>query len=100
MTKDITNEFPKSPRSKFYCPLSPYVLWYHGLEFKECPVCPGERNMSSCSGCSLKGESKIEPKDKQKSHRNNKNRDKKDISSTDKHSKDLISKIRKTYSSE
>lgn len=100
MTKDITNEFPSPPKSKFNCPVAPYIPWHHGLIYKECPVADGERDMSSCSGCPLKGESKVEVKDKQKSHKNNRNKDRKETPSTEKRTKDSIPKIGKTYTSE
>lgn len=101
MTKDITNEFPKSPKAKFSCPISPHILWHHGLTFKECPLCPEERDMKdSCPNCPLRGEVKFDQKDKQKSSRNNKNKDKKDVPSVEKRSKEPIPKIGKTYSSE
>ena len=98
MTKDNTNEFPKSPKAKFSCPISPYIPWYHNLMFKECPVNDGERDMSSCSGCPLKGASKIEVKDRKKFHKNDK--DRKDAPNVEKLTKESIPKIGKTYTSE
>lgn len=56
MTKDNTNEFPKSPYAKFSCLISPYIAWHHNLVFKECPVCSTERDMACCINCPLKGE--------------------------------------------
>lgn len=101
MTKDNTNEFPKSPKSKFSCPVSPQVLWFHGLIFKECPLCPEERDMKDyCPNCPLRGEVKFDQKDKQKYSKNNKNRDKKDPSNIEKRNKDPIPNIGKTYSTD
>jgi hypothetical protein len=28
-------------------------MWWHGLEYKECPVVPSHRDMPECKGCKL-----------------------------------------------
>lgn len=40
-----------SIKSKFYCPISPYILWHHNLVFKECPMLEKDRDMPSCKRC-------------------------------------------------
>lgn len=83
-------------KPKFYCPLSPDILWHHGLVYKECPLCEEQRDMPACAKCKLKGESKVKPKYKKKY----KNRNKKDIPKVEKRGKEPIPKIGKTYTSE
>jgi len=40
-----------SVKSKFYCPVSPYILWHHGLVYKECPLQANNRDMPACKNC-------------------------------------------------
>ena len=57
----------KSPKNQFYCPLSSYILWWHNLEFKECPLIPSHRDMPECKNCKLKVDVKWDgPKEKWK----------------------------------
>ena len=57
----------KSTKSKFFCPLSNYILWWHNLEFKECPLVPSHRDMPECKNCKLKIDEKWDgPKEKWK----------------------------------
>ena len=80
----------------FYCPLSPDILWHHGLSYKECPLCPEQRDMPNCDRCKLRGESHMQSKNKKKYN----NRNRKDIPKIEKRSKGPIPKIGKTYTSE
>lgn len=85
---DKSYSFPSGPKAKFSCPVSPYVSWSHNLIFKECPLCPNERDYGTCSGCPLKGEPEY------------KNKAKKNIPSVEKKAKEPLPKIGKTYSTE
>jgi len=80
---------------EFFCPLSPLVMWHHGLSYKECPIGPEQRDMVSCERCKCKGNSKI----KTKSSKKRRPRRKKDIPQIEKRSKGSIPKIGKTYTS-
>lgn len=44
----------KTPDSAFYCPLGSSVLWWHGLEYSECPLNPSYRDMPECKNCKLR----------------------------------------------
>lgn len=67
------------PRSKFYCPLGSDVLWWHGLEYKECPLNPSYRDMPECKNCKLRVDKKWEKnketwKEPKRKKRRNKNK--------------------------
>lgn len=81
MSKDHDNSGVTSPKSSFYCPLGPAVLWWHGLEYKECPLNPSYRDMPECKNCKLRVDKKwIENKEtwkeptKKKKRRNKRKR--------------------------
>jgi hypothetical protein len=78
---------------KFYCPLSPLVLWHHGCSYKECPIGPDHRDMISCEKCKCKGDSKVSTK----SSKRRRPRRKKDILKVERKSKGPTPKIGKTY---
>lgn len=48
----MSNEI-KQPKSLFSCPLGKAVLWWHGLEYKECPLTSAYRDMPECKNCKL-----------------------------------------------
>ena len=50
----------KSPKSKFFCPLGNGILWWHGLEYSECPLVPSHRDMPECKNCKLRIDKKWE----------------------------------------
>lgn len=81
---------------EFYCPLSPLILWHHGMSYKECPIGSEHRDMVSCEKCRCKGDSKTRTKGSKKTKPNYK----KDIPKIEKRSKGPIPKIGKTYTSE
>lgn len=42
---------------KFSCPLGKNIMWWkgkNGLEYKECPLSAGQRDMPECQNCKLK----------------------------------------------
>jgi hypothetical protein len=82
-------------KPKFFCPLSPMLLWHHGLEYKSCPVGPEHRDMVLCEKCKCKGDSKVKTKTSKRHDRGRK----KDIPKIEKRSKEPIPKIGKTYTS-
>lgn len=41
--------------AQFSCPLSPHIAWNWGLQYKDCPVVAGERDMDECRTCPLRG---------------------------------------------
>ena len=84
--------FPSSPKGSFNCPISTYVPWFHGFIYKTCPVCPNERDMSSCGSCSLRGN--VDVKSKQNDPRGKRPERK------EKGQNRNIPKIGKTYSSD
>lgn len=43
-------------KPKFSCPLSPGILWFHGLVYNECPLVDSERDMDECADCPLRAE--------------------------------------------
>lgn len=95
----ITIEPERMPRyiivaPTFSCPLSPYIMWHHGLRYASCPVIEAERDMPECTKCIYRGNGKI------KSSRNSNQRHKKSIPKLEKRSNEPIPKIGKTYTSE
>lgn len=50
-------------KPEFYCPLSPYIKWHHGLQFAECPINSSNRDMPECKNCKYGGKS-LKPKRK------------------------------------
>jgi hypothetical protein len=66
------------------------VPWFHGLVYKECPLCAEERDMIECERCHLRGESKAKIKYKKKQNKKN---------AFKKNKKEVIPKIGKTYTS-
>lgn len=97
----ITIETERMPRyitkkPQFSCPLSPHILWHHGLQYTECPIVATERDMPECAGCKNRGDSKV----KTKSSRKHKPRRKKSNPKVEKRAKGPIPKIGKTYHSD
>lgn len=92
MSKDETNSIPNyiTKKPDFYCPVSPYIMWHHNLEYKECPLKKDQRDMGSCANCKLRGDSKV--KIKAKPHRDA-------INKSQKKKKEVIPNIGKTYTS-
>ena len=59
-------------RTGFYCPLSPSILWHHGLVYQECPVDALERDMPECAKCRLRGDAPpYRPKKKPRRRKDN-----------------------------
>jgi hypothetical protein len=83
----------KRNRKGFYCPLSPYIMWHHGMYYTECPVVENQRDTPFCQDCSCKGDSKV----KAKSHKKSKPTHKKTTIQVEKKAKGPIPKIGKTY---
>jgi hypothetical protein len=50
----------------FFCPLSPSIMWHHGMYYKECPLNASNRDMSQCGNCKLRwqGIDRTQKKDK------------------------------------
>jgi hypothetical protein len=97
----ITIETERMPRyitkkPAFSCPLSPQILWHHGLHYTSCPIVATERDMPECAKCMLRGDSKVKIKSSKKS----KPRRKKSNPKVEKRAKGPIPKIGKTYVSE
>jgi len=44
----------------FFCPLGYGIMWWHGLEYKECPLGPSHRDMPECKECKLRIDKKWE----------------------------------------
>lgn len=51
---------PDKPKSDFYCPLSPYIMWHHNMEYSECPLMPSHRDFPECKSCKLRVDAKWE----------------------------------------
>lgn len=51
---------------KFYCPLSPLVMWHAGLRYSECPLVSSERDMPGCQDCELQGDNAPKAKAKRR----------------------------------
>jgi len=57
----------------FSCPLGRDIMWWRGFIYKECPLSSSYRNMSECSDCALRRNSKWndnKEKDKPRRKRN------------------------------
>lgn len=78
-------------KPEFSCPVSPHIMWHHGLIYKECPLDSNQRDMATCQKCCLKGNNTIKKKRK-KSYKNK--------IKVERRKKEFIPKIRKTYVSE
>lgn len=79
------NYIVKKP--EFYCPLSPQLLWHHGLIYTECPLVPSQRDMGACKSCPLKGKGGIQASNPDPSRPKRKKQ------------KSIVPKIGKSYSS-
>jgi len=82
-------------KPEFFCPLSPMILWHHGMSYKECPIGPEHRDMIECEKCRCKGSSNARTKTSKKVVY----RRKKDVPKIEKVSKGPTPKIGKTYNS-
>ena len=93
-----TERMPKYiiKRPEFFCPLSPDILWHHGLQYSECPIIATERDMPECANCIHRGDSKVKVKSSKKSRP----RRKKSQPKVEKRGKERTPKIGKTYVSE
>jgi hypothetical protein len=78
-------------KPKFSCPISPHIMWHHGLTYKECPLASDQRDMGSCDRCHLKGDSTAKSKKKRKKPY------KKNKAKVEKRKKEPIPKVGKTY---
>lgn len=58
--KDRDNSGIKRADSKFFCPLSPYILWHKKVEYGECPLNPSHRDYQECKACKLRVDKKWE----------------------------------------
>jgi hypothetical protein len=85
-----------NPKSKFSCPLSTSIMWYHDFEYKSCPVSPNHRDMKACEKCIHGGDRK----NKQKAFTQDIQTDAKDTRGVDKRTKTAIPKIGKSYTSD
>jgi len=50
----------KEIKKKFFCPLGNGIMWWRGLEYKDCPLLPSYRDMSECRECKLRIDKKWE----------------------------------------
>ena len=44
----------KSTKSSFSCPIGNAILWWHKIEYKECPLVSSHRDMPECKDCKLR----------------------------------------------
>lgn len=96
-TRTESTRIPKYiiKKPKFFCPLSPMILWHHGMSYKECPIGPEHRDMVACEKCKCKGSSTARTKTSKKViHRR-----KKGAPKVEKVPKGPVPKIGKTYTS-
>lgn len=54
------NQEQKKEKKCFFCPLGYAVMWWHGLEYKDCPLNAPYRDMPECANCKLKFDKKWE----------------------------------------
>lgn len=80
----------------FYCPISPTVMWHHGMHYKDCPLKASERDMPSCSGCKLRWSGV----DKTKVANNERNRNRKNELVVENAKREDIPNIGRTYNSD
>jgi len=80
----------RSYNKHFSCPLSPYILWHHGLIYADCPLSPSQRDMGVCEKCKLN----------EKKTGKYKNKKQKTIPTVERRRKEPIPNIGKTYTSE
>ena len=52
MSKPYTDK-TKPIVKKFFCPQGIGIMWWHGLEYSECPLSPPYRDMPECKDCKL-----------------------------------------------
>jgi len=52
----------KVNEKQFFCPLGIGIMWWHGLEYRECPLDPSHRDMPECKDCKLRIDKKWENK--------------------------------------
>jgi hypothetical protein len=93
-----TERMPRyiTKKPAFSCPLSPHILWHHGLQYSDCPIVASERDMPECVKCIHRGDSKV----KVKSSKRSKSRRKKSNPKVEKRAKERTPNIGKTYVSE
>ena len=91
---DLSNKMPNyiTKKPKFSCPLSPYIMWHHGIVYKECPLPEKNRDMGSCADCKLRGKA-------QAKGRKSKKVKQKTTPKIERKKKEPIPVIGKTYSS-
>ena len=53
MSEDRKHQ-PKIQKKKFFCPLGNGIMWWKGLEYKDCPLVPSHRDMPECKDCKLR----------------------------------------------
>ena len=51
---------PKVYKKAFSCPLGHAIMWWRGLEYKDCPLLPLHRDMPECKDCRLRVDKKWE----------------------------------------
>ena len=50
----MDKKLPEIKSKEFYCPLGSGIMWWRGLEYKECPLLPAHRDMPECKNCKLR----------------------------------------------
>ncbi len=82
MSEDRKHQ-PKLRIKQFFCPLGCGIMWWKGLEYKDCPLVPSHRDMPECKDCKLRVDEKWErnketwkdkPVKKKKRHNNRRNK--------------------------
>jgi len=88
------NKDNKAPRYitkklEFYCPISPTIMWHHGMSYIECPMNASNRDMPQCGSCKLRwqGIDRTQKKDKRNQ-------------AVERQIKEEVPNIGKTYTSE
>jgi len=51
---------PKVYKKIFFCPLGHDIMWYRGLEYKDCPLVSSHRDMTECKDCKLQADKQWE----------------------------------------
>jgi hypothetical protein len=54
------NHHNKSIKKFFNCSLGYGIMWWRGLEYKDCPLDPSNRDMPECKECKLRIDKKWE----------------------------------------
>lgn len=56
----MSKQYIKIHNQQFFCPLGQNIMWWHNLEYKDCPLAPSYRDMPECKNCKLRVDKKWE----------------------------------------